>query len=76
MKLKRKKRDVRGLVERAILIARMPNTTDTPKDDLLAIYHLLETQAVSFKTAKIANFEVLHDISKRLTVLSSQLARH
>ncbi|MEI6270637.1 MAG: hypothetical protein WCP01_17310 [Methylococcaceae bacterium] len=74
MKLKRK-RDVRALVEKAILIARMPNSTDSP-DDLLATYHLLETQAVSFKTAKIANFEVLHDISKRLTVLSSQLARH
>ncbi len=76
MKPNKRKRDVRGLVEKAILLARLPNTSNTQKDDLLAIFHLLETQAVSFKTAKIANFEVLHDISKRLTVLSSQLARH
>jgi len=75
MKPKRK-RDVRGLVEKAIRIARIPNTTENPRDDLLAIFHLLETQAVSFKAAKIANFEVLHDISKRLTSLSNQLARH
>ncbi len=75
MKPNKRKRDVRGLVEKAILLSRMPNTTDTPKDDLLATYHLLETQAVSFKTAKFANFEVLHDISKRLTALSGQLTR-
>ncbi|MEI6267637.1 MAG: hypothetical protein WCP01_02065 [Methylococcaceae bacterium] len=74
MKLKRK-RDVRGLVEKAIRIARMPpSITNTPTDDLMATCHLLETQAVSFKAAKIANFEVLHDISKRLTSLSNQLA--
>jgi predicted site-specific integrase-resolvase len=74
-KIKRE-RDVRALVEKAILIARMsPNTTDSPRDDLLATMHLLETQAYSTKAAKIVDMGVFLDLSKKMNALSLRFAR-
>ena len=70
----KRERDVRALVEKAILAARTPNTSNSPRDDLLATVHLLETQAYSIKAEKIADMGVFLDLSKKLNALSAHLA--
>ena len=69
----KQKRAVRPLIERAILISRVQNTS---QDDLVACLHLFETQLLKFKTVNQPDDVVaLENITKRLTVLSTQLGQ-
>ena len=68
----KQKRAVRPLIERAILISRVQNTS---QDDLVACLHLFETQLLKFKTGKEEDVVALENIGKRLTVLSTQLGQ-
>jgi hypothetical protein len=66
----KQKRNCRPLIEAAICISRTQNIN---RDDLLASFHLLETQLLKFKTGKQPDVVALENISKRLIVLSTQL---